>query len=108
MIPVERLPDFIADYEARFGWYLREGGEAIALRFEAAVEESFIRLSRQPTLGRVRRFPHPKLFNLRSFAVCKPFDKNLIFYRSDGNMVVMWRLIHGARDLGRRLLDLNN
>jgi toxin ParE1/3/4 len=108
MNSVERLPDFVADYEARFAWYLREAGESIALKFEAALEKTFIRLSRQPTLGSVRRFKHPKLVGLRSFAVSSPFDKTLIFYRIEENKIVMWRLMHGARDLGSRLLEPND
>src|SRR5690349_3778037 len=107
MKSVERLPEFVADYEARFAWYLHEAGEAIALKFEAAVENSFIRLARQSTLGRVRHFKNPKLARLRSFAVTPPFDKNLMFYREDEGKIVMWRLMHGARDLGRRLIERN-
>jgi plasmid stabilization system protein ParE len=108
MNSVERLPDFVADYEARFAWYLREAGEAIALKFEAAVEKSFIRLARQPTLGRLRHFKHPKLAGLRSFGVATPFDKNLMFYRIEEDKIVLWRLMHGARNLGRQLVEPND
>jgi plasmid stabilization system protein ParE len=105
MTPVERLPDFVSDYEAQFSWYLRKAGEATALQFEGAVEKTFRRLSQEPSLARVRRFRSPKLSGLRSFNVSKPFDKFLVFYRINENALVMWRLMHGARNLLRRLLE---
>jgi plasmid stabilization system protein ParE len=101
------LPDFIADYKAQFTWYLGEAGEGMALKFERAVEMTFFRLSREPSLGRARKFRHPKLSGLRSLAILKPFDRILIFYRLEDDRVVIWRLMHGARNLSRRLLESN-
>jgi plasmid stabilization system protein ParE len=108
MTSLERLPDFARDYEAQFDWYVCKAGRPVALRFEQAVEMTFIRLSRQPTLGRVRRFSHPKLAGLRSLAVVSPFDRILIFYRIHQNTIIVWRLMHGARNLSRRLLEPND
>jgi plasmid stabilization system protein ParE len=79
MSPVERLADFRRDYENQFEWYLAKAGEKIALNFEEAVEKTFIRLAKKPTLGRLRHFRHPKLTGIRSFAVCAPFDQILVF-----------------------------
>jgi hypothetical protein len=41
---------------------------------------------------------------LRSFRV-EPPHKLLIFYRWEGDVLKVWRLMHDARDLGRRLLQ---
>jgi hypothetical protein len=62
-------------------------------------------LCEQPGLSRVLRFRHPKLRALRSFAVERPFQRFLIFYREDGVTLQAVRLIDGARDLPRRLVE---
>ena len=46
------------------------------------------------------------LQGLRSFRVEPPFKKLLIFYRIEGDWIEAWRLMHGARDLPRRLAEL--
>ena len=48
---------------------------------------------------------HPKLAGIRLFLVPKPFDKHLIFYRVCGDTLDIVRIVHGLRDLPRRLLD---
>ncbi len=47
----------------------------------------------------------PKLAGIRFFLVRKPFDKHLIFYRVCGDTLDIVRIVHGMRDLPRRLLD---
>jgi len=63
-------------------WYVREAGDEVA-----------------------RRFRDPKLRALRSFAVEQPFQRFLIFYREDGATLQAVRLMDGARDLPRRLVE---
>src|SRR5688500_10851016 len=48
------------------------GGE-VALRFQETVDSRLRLLCEQPGLGRLRRFKHPKLQNLRSFVLGRPF-----------------------------------
>ena len=48
---------------------------------------------------------HPLLQGLRSFRVEPPFDKLLVFYRSTEQALQAWRLMHGTRDLPRRLVE---
>ena len=94
---------FTADVLRQFGWYVDKAGEDVAWRFEAAVEETLRTIARQPDLGRLRHFENPRLAQLRSIPVTRPFNKRIIFYRAEGGTVEAWRLMHGARDLPRRL-----
>ncbi len=103
--PVERKPEFKADLGRQFSWYFTEANEEVAWRFVEAVDHTLRELSRQPFLGRLRRFRHPQLRDLRSFRVAPPFNRLLIFYRAYGGTVDALRLMHGSRDLPRRLLE---
>jgi plasmid stabilization system protein ParE len=100
-----RDPLFKADVLRQFLWYCDEAGEEVAWRFEAAVEHTLLALARQPDLGQRRRFKHPKLRNLHSIPVQRPFNKLLLFYRVGDDYIEAWRLMHGARDLARRLAE---
>ena len=100
-----RNPFFTADVQKEFAWYWDEAGEDVAWRFEAAVERTLPDIAQQPGLGRERRFRHPALGGLPSFRVEPPFKKLPIFYRIEGGCVEAWRLMHGERDLPRRLIE---
>jgi toxin ParE1/3/4 len=63
------------------------------------------KLARQPELGRVRKFRARDLAGIRSFPVSGRFGVLLICYRSGGGVLSIERMIHGARDLPRRLLE---
>jgi toxin ParE1/3/4 len=105
---VDRKPAFKADLGDQFDWYLREANERAAWDFVDATDRTLIALGRQPFLGRPRRFRHPSLAGLRSFRVEPPFNRLLIFYRANESVVDAWRLMHGGRDLGRRLAEARN
>jgi toxin ParE1/3/4 len=104
-LAVQKADSFKADYERQFGWYVEKAGDALAWRFQAALDATLLRLARQPDLGRLRRFRHPNLQGLRSSPVAHPFNRLLIFYRIRGEALQAWRLIHGSRDLPRRLVE---
>ena len=104
-LPVEKSPLFQTDVTSQFGWYIDEAGEEVAWRFLAAVELTLAKLGKQPDMGSLRRFRSPLLQGLRSFRVEPPFDKLLVFYRSTEQALQAWRLMHGARDLPRRLIE---
>ena len=104
-LPVLRRDTFAADVAERFQWYLVEAGEEVAQSFKDAVDETLDDLSLHPMLGRRRRFRDPRLADLRSFRVNPPFNKVLVFYRVTDTHLEAWRLMHGARDLSRRLLE---
>ena len=73
--------------------------------FEARVEETLLAIVRQPNLGRPRRFRSPQLQGLRSILIGRPFNQLVLFYRVGADGVEAWRLMHGARDLPRRLVE---
>jgi len=100
-----RSQDFNADFDQQYRWYLEQAGEDLAERFLAAVLATLKTLAVQPDLGRRRKFRHPALRKLCSFRVNPPFNRILIFYRVTNNTVEAWRLMHGARDLPRRLVE---
>ncbi len=75
----------------------------VAERYLSAIDQTIQRLSNYPDLGLRRHFQSPELADIRSFQVVRPFDKHLIFYQS-GNQLSIERVMHGARDLPRRLL----
>ncbi len=102
---VDRKPDFKEDLGRQFEWYFRKAGEDVAWRFVVAVDQTLEELRLQPYLGRRRRFRHPLLAGLRSFRVEPPFTRFLIFYRADSDVVDAWRLMHGGRNLSRRLVE---
>ena len=102
---IEKSPLFVSDVTGQFGWYVDKGGEELAWRFFTAVDLTLTKLSQQPDLGRVRHFRNPALQGLRSFRVEPPFDQLLVFYRFSEPALQVWRLMHGARDLPRRLVE---
>jgi plasmid stabilization system protein ParE len=104
-LPIRKSRDFAADFENLFAWYVGEAGEEVAWRFQAALHKSLYRLSIHSDLGRPRHFRNPKLKGLRSFSVEHPFGKLLIFYRVNDVALDAVRLIHGARNLPRRLRE---
>ena len=82
---IEKTPLFHADVTSQFGWYFNEAGEELAWRFFNATDQTLYKLARQPDLGRRRKFRHPRLRDLYSFQVERPFQNILIFYRVTEN-----------------------
>ena len=105
---IQRAGFFIADFERQFAWYADKAGDEMAGKFQVALDVALQKLSRLPDLGQIRHFQHPKLQNLRSYRVERPFDKLLIFYRVEGDFLQAVRLMHGSRDLPRRLSEPPN
>jgi plasmid stabilization system protein ParE len=104
-LPIHRSDWFNSDFDLQFRWYLREAGEEIAERYLAAVLATLRELARHPGMGRPRRFQNPALKSLRSFRVIRPFHRHVIFYRATESDFFAERLIHGMRDLPRRLAE---
>ena len=94
---------FLGDLETQFRWYEEEAGWEVAWRYLLAVDQTLGRLAEHSDLGRLRHFSHPELQGLRSFLVARPFHRHLIFYRHDDANLYAVRVMHGARDLPRRL-----
>jgi plasmid stabilization system protein ParE len=102
---IRKSPVFHADVTQQFEWYFDKAGERLAWRFFTIVDLTLSKLSGQPDLGRLRRFGNPLLQGLRSFRLEPPFQQLLVFYRHKPEELVAERLIHGARDLPRRLAE---
>jgi plasmid stabilization system protein ParE len=96
---------FHYDVTGQFGWYFDEAGEELAWRFYNATDQTLLKLSKYPGVGRLRKFCHRSLQNLRSFQVERPFQKIPVFYRTTENKLIAWRLMHGMRNLPRRLTE---
>ncbi len=104
-LAIEKAEFFERDFAQQFAWYVKKAGENVAWRFQAALDLSLKKVTQQPDLGRIRHFRNPRLHGLRSFCLERPFNKFLIFYRFGENVLQAVRLLHGARDLPRRLLE---
>ena len=96
---------FNGDFDLQYRYYLGRAGEETAERFLEAVLATLRLLVAQPEVGSRRMFRHPVLKDMRSFRAARPFDAHLIFYRYTGTELVAERLMHGARDLPRRLRE---
>jgi toxin ParE1/3/4 len=104
-LSLHRAEKFNADFDQQYNWYLEQAGEELAERFLNAVENTLRSLLAQPDLGRRRKFRHPALTGIHSFQVKSPFQNILVFYRHTATELSVERLMHGARDLPRRLSE---
>ena len=102
---IQRADYFWADLERQVDWYRDEASPDVAGRFVDAVETTLKVMVKQPGIGRARFQKWPELVGIRSFRVCRPFHRFLIFYRHDDSALFAERLIYGGRDLPRRLLE---
>jgi toxin ParE1/3/4 len=102
-LALHRSDYFWADLATHVDWYRDQASPEVALQFVSAVEATLNALTRTPGLGRPRFRDWPELAGIRSFRVQKPFHRLLIFYCCDVSTLSVERLIHGARDLPRRL-----
>lgn len=81
------------------------GMKALALDYARAVETILEFLAQYPQLGTRCAYPEPQLADMRFYLVQKPFERHLIYYRISDEELVAFRVVSGARDLPRRLLD---
>jgi plasmid stabilization system protein ParE len=95
---------FTADFEILFAWYVSRAGAQVAWRFQTALNNSLSHLSIRPDLGRPRHFHHRDLSGLRSITLERPFH-NLVFYRAGHQSLDAVCVMHGARNLPRRLRE---
>ena len=94
---------FNTDFDLQYRWYLREGGEDVAEGYLRAVLATLNELTQHPGLGREREFRNKLLKGLRSMRVQPPYNRHLIFYRYTETELLAERVMHGMRDLPRRL-----
>lgn len=93
------------DLVQQYCWYLEHADKEVAERYLGAFDVTVTRLASHPNLGRPRKFRAAELADIRSLVVEGPFNVHLIFYRADTVSLIIERVIHGARDIPRRLLE---
>ncbi len=102
--PVYRRALARRDAEAAVAHYAAEGGEEVALRFVAALEETVRRNGRRPATGSLRHGHEIGIEGLRALPLRRfPY---LVFYREAAGHLEIWRILHMQRDLPRWLGDL--
>jgi len=100
-----RADAFNSDFDLQYRWYLEHANESVAERYVVAVRATLELLAAQPDLGRRRKFRHSALRSIRSFRLVSPFGVHLIFYRHSATEFFAERLMHGGRNLPRRLAE---
>ncbi|MBI2949632.1 MAG: type II toxin-antitoxin system RelE/ParE family toxin [Verrucomicrobia bacterium] len=93
------------DLTNQYRWYLDHANAEVAERFLAAFDATIDRLAGMPGIGRLRRFRSPELRGTRSLQIGSGFNSHLVFYRVAGDALSVERIMHGARDLERRLME---
>ena len=83
----------------------RQADWDVAWRYLVEVDAALEKLAAHPDLGWRRNFHHPELRNLRCWLIARPFHRHLIFYRHDQHTLEAVRVMHGGRDLARRLVQ---
>jgi len=83
---------------------LEKSSVSIADRFVEAVFAAFDDLAEMPGKGSPKHFRLPRLAGLRSWWV-PGFPKHLIYYRATDEAIIIYAVIHGARDVRAVLKD---
>ena len=104
-VPVSLSGRAEADLTNQYRWYLSQATIEVAERFLKAFDARTALLSKFPEIGQPRRFRAAELRGIRSLSVGDKFNDHLIFYSTSGGSVSIERVMHGARDLARRLLE---
>jgi len=102
---IQQSEFFWNDMVKQVDWYRDNASPEIAEQFVLAVETTLRTLAETPGLGRPRFKDWLELQGIHSWGVQGPYHRFLVFYRFTDKNLIAERLIHGARDLGRRLLE---
>lgn len=85
------------DVEQAIDYYLREAGEAVALRFVDALDNAYRVISRTPSIGSPVYGYELNLPGLRHRRLNRyPF---LVFYVELDDRIDVWRILHAQRDI---------
>ena len=93
------------DIALQVSWYQLRADEAVAARYELALKETFLIIAKNPRLGCPIQFEAAELAGIRRFPASAPFHWHLVFYRAEDSAIHIERVLHGVRDLPRRLLE---
>jgi toxin ParE1/3/4 len=100
---VRQADVFWTDLLNQVDWYRAKAGPEVAESYVNAVETTLQTLAQNPETGRPRFQSRPEMAGIRSWRVNRPFHRHLIFHRFDDETLIAERIVHGARDLPRRL-----
>lgn len=78
--------------------YIGEHNPDAAVRFLDAMEKAFQRIASYPSIGAARPFRLPELSEMRLWPL-PDFPNHLIFYRRQGDEVVIVRVLHASQDI---------
>jgi addiction module RelE/StbE family toxin len=95
-VRIDHRSTFDADFAELLGYFRDNAGDAVAWRFVEAVERLVKLISKHPMMGRERRDLKPP--GIRSFIVTE-FRNYILFYRVEGNTLVLLRLRYGGMNL---------
>lgn len=87
-----------ADILRQADWYEAQADQELAQRWAKAVTSTVLLMLRVPNAGSTCSFKAVELRGTRRVAVAG-FPKHLVFYQSQGDEIVVLRVVHGARDL---------
>ena len=97
---------FWADLLKQVDWYRDHAGSEVAERFVDAVEATLRSLAVTPGLGRPRFADWPESWQGFALGVCRNLTTAIwSSTRHDERTLLAERVLHGARDLPRRLLQ---
>lgn len=85
--------------------YIAETDRDRAFRFFDAARQTFAALAQMPGIGQVYNSEEDDIVNIRKWSV-KNFNKYLIFYRYDDDIIEILRVIHATRDFAPLLRGL--
>jgi toxin ParE1/3/4 len=100
---VNKRPQVIRDL-IELATYIAEDSLDVSDRFLSAAERTFKQVAQMPGMGKLCRFSHPSLSEVRQQAITG-FRNYLIFYQTTELGVEILRVLHGARDLEAILTD---
>ena len=85
------------DVDETVARYLEEAGAEVALGFIDALEGAFRHIAGNPESGSPRYGHELNLPGLRSWPLkAYPY---LVFYMAGGDLIDVWRVLHGRRDI---------
>ncbi|WP_223446154.1 type II toxin-antitoxin system RelE/ParE family toxin [Polaribacter litorisediminis] len=85
-----------ADLEDIFDYTEQRHNQEQAIVYLLNIEDLFLKLCKQPNLGRLRNDIKENVFSI-------PIKKHIIFYKIDINNLIIIRVLHGSRDMPKHL-----
>ena len=101
--PIVRRQQARRDIVDAVDYYRSTVSEAVALRFVRAVEDASSRISEFPGAGSLHFWDLQELSGLPSRRIAG--FPHLVFYVEEPDRIVIWRVLHTARDLSAQLSE---